>query len=112
MQSLAQMWERKNPKECDHDRGWNGNKKCQTASMSRPKIVQSTDHQYRSSGEQLWMADAEILKCGKSADSGSDDVVRNQEKCSDDGDDLRPVPDAGIDSAAVRVMAADGHVVY
>jgi hypothetical protein len=48
----------------------------------------------------------------KERDSGSDDVIRYKEKCSDDGDDLRPVPDAGIDSASVRVMPADGHVVY
>ena len=79
--------------------------------MLRTKKVQPADEHDCESGPNFRMGQAQILKGRQRTDGGGHDVIRDQQERADDGDDFRPVPDAGIDPAAVRIMFADGHVV-
>src|SRR5438309_8178535 len=57
------------------------------------------------------MRHAEILKGGKRADGRSDQVIGDEQKRADDGYDFAAMPHAGINATAVRIKAADDHVV-
>ena len=51
------------------------------------------------------------MKRGKGADRRRDQVIRDEQKRTDDGDDLRTMTDAGINTTAIRIEPADDDVV-
>ena len=53
----------------------------------------------------------QVLEGGQSADGSGDQVIGDEEKSADDGNDFGTVPDAGINAAAIGIMAADDHVI-
>src|SRR5438093_12857858 len=57
--------------ECSRER----NKKCEPASLFRPKQVEQSDDKDRCCGKFLRMWDTQILECGKSTDRGRHQVI-------------------------------------
>src|ERR1035437_8132094 len=94
----------------DHDGGRHGDKKRQAARMFRTEQVKQPNNQNGQGGELLRMRHAQILKGGKSADGGRDQIVRDQQKGADNGNDFTAMSHAGINSAAIGIKAADHHV--
>ena len=94
-----------------HDGGRYGDQHRKSTRMLRPEKIQRPDHENRCAGKILGMGHSEIEKCGEGADGRRDDIVGNQQKGSDNGDDLGAVTHAGIDTPAIRIVAADGDVV-
>jgi hypothetical protein len=58
------------------------------------------------------MVYTQVLEGRQGADGRRNDVVGNQEKGTDNGKDLGTMPDARVNAAPVRIMAADCHVVH
>src|SRR5438094_3035486 len=57
------------------------------------------------------MRHTKILKGGKRADRRSNQIICDKQKRADDGYDFAAMPHAGINATAVRIKAADDHVV-
>ena len=57
------------------------------------------------------MRNAEVLKPGKRTDRRRDQIIGDKQKSADDGDDLGAMPHARVNAAAIRIKAADDHVV-
>ena len=57
------------------------------------------------------MRNAEVLKPGKRADGRRYQIISDEKKCADDGNDFAAMPHAGINTSPVRIQAADDHVV-
>ena len=53
-----------------------------------PSKIEQADDQDRQRGKFLRMRDAEILKSGKRADRGRDQIIGDEQKRADNGDDL------------------------
>src|SRR5437762_2167670 len=53
----------------------------------------------------------EILKSGKRADGRCYQIIGNEQKRTDDGDDFAPMAHTRVDTAPVRIKPADDHVV-
>src|SRR4029077_10515679 len=84
----------------------------QSSGMFRSKIVQRTNGQDGATSKKSRGRQAKILESGERANCCSNNVVGNQQEGADDGDNLGSVTDTGINTAAVRVVPADGHVVH
>src|SRR5207253_5245029 len=61
--------------------------------------------------ELFRMWNAEVLKPRKRADGRRYQVIRDEKKGADDGDDFGAMPHARVNAAAVGVETADDHVV-
>src|SRR5437660_3732365 len=57
------------------------------------------------------MRNAEILKGGQSADRRRHQIIGDEQKRTDDRDDLAAVTDARVNTTAVGIEAADDHVI-
>src|SRR3954452_2173000 len=57
------------------------------------------------------MRNAEVSKGGERADRGRNQIIRDEQKCADDGNDLAAMSHTRVDAAAVRIEAADDHVI-
>src|SRR5258707_10245906 len=57
------------------------------------------------------MRHTEVSKCGKRADRRRDQIISNQQEGAHNRNHFRAMPDGWINAAAVRVEAADDHVV-
>src|SRR2546430_9412418 len=57
------------------------------------------------------MRNAEILKGGQSADRRRNQVIGDEQKRTDDRDDLAAMTHARVNAAAVGVKTADDHVI-
>ena len=75
------------------------------------KQVQQPDDQNGCSRKFFRMRYAKILKSGQRADGCRDQVIGDEEKGADDGDDFGTMAHAGVNAAPVRVKTADYHVV-
>src|SRR5437773_6989278 len=53
----------------------------------------------------------EILKSGKRADGRCYQIIGNEQKRADDGDDFAPMAHTRVNTAPVRIKPADDHVV-
>src|SRR5256886_2693948 len=87
------------------------NQKRQPASVFRSKKVKQADNQDRCGCEFFRMRHTEVSKCGKRADRRRDQIIGNQQKRAHNRNHFRAMPDGCINAAAVRVEAADDHVV-
>src|SRR5437879_2641757 len=57
------------------------------------------------------MRHAEILKSGKGADRRSHEIIGDEQKRADNGNDFAAMANARVNAAAVRIKTADDHVV-
>src|SRR6266576_1738585 len=98
--------------ERDHDeRGWYRNQKSETAGVFRAEKVEESNDEDSSSSEFFRMRHAEISKGRKSADSCRYQIISNKKKCPDDGDNFGAMAHARVNAAAIRIKAADDHIV-
>jgi len=107
----AEVWQTEESQENDHNNGRDGNQGGETAGMFGPEEVERANDDNSEPCENFRARHAQVLECGQSANSSGHQVIGDKEKCAYDRNDFRAVPDAGVDTAAVRIMAADYHVV-
>ena len=105
------MRQTKEPENNDDDGRWDRNQKSEPAGLLRSEQIERADEQDRHGGEFFGMRHAEICKSGKRADGRRYQIVSDEKERADDGDDLAAVPHARIHAAAVRIKAADDHVI-
>src|SRR5438094_4833744 len=86
-------------------------KKSETAGVFRSKQIEQPNNEDGRGGEFLRMRNTEVLKPGKRADGRRYQIISDEEKGADDGDDFGAMAHARINAAAVRIKAADDHVV-
>ena len=79
----------------------------ETAGVFRSEQIKQTYEEDGRRREFLRMRNAEILKRGKRADRRRNQVIGDEEKRADDGNDLGAMPDAGINAAAIRIKPAN-----
>src|SRR6266566_6161113 len=99
------------PENNDNDGGWHRNQKSEAAGVFRAEEVEESNDEDGSSGEFFRMRHAEVSKGGKSADRGRYQIIGNKKKCPDDGDNFGAMAHARVNAAAIRIEAADDHVV-
>src|SRR6266567_2354713 len=95
----------------DDDGGWHRNQKGETAGMFRSEQIEQPDNEDGRGRELFRMRHTEVLKPGKRADGGCYQIIGNKKKCPDNGDNFGAMADARVDAAAIRIEAADDHVV-
>ena len=95
----------------DDDKRRHGYGDGQAAGVFRPEEVERADSRDGQGCKNLRVRHAQIDERRECAERGGDDVIRDEQKRPDDGNDLRAVPHAGVHAAAVRVVLADEHVV-
>ena len=105
------MRQTKEPQNNDDDGRWDRNQKSEPAGLFRSEQIERADDQNRHGGEFFGMRHAEICKSGKRADGRRYQIIGNEQKRADDRDDLAAMTHARINPAAVRVEAADDHIV-
>src|SRR5678809_357870 len=57
------------------------------------------------------MWNAKILEGGQSADGRRYQIIGDEQKCTDDRNDLAAMAHAGVNTAAVEIETADNHVI-
>src|SRR5438045_9673541 len=98
--------------EHNYDDGrWNRNQEGEPAGLFWSEQVEQTDNQDRHRGEFLGVRNTEILKCGQRADRRRYQIISDEKKCADDGNDFAAMPHAGINTSTVRTHAGDDSVV-
>ena len=112
MPGVAEVRQRKRAQQNHHHHRRHRNEKGQTACVFWPEEIQRADDHNRKPRPVFRMIHAQVRKGGERADSGGDDVIRDQKKRADDGDDFRTMTHAGVHAAAVGVVLADGHVIH
>src|SRR3954470_21522011 len=105
------MREAKQTKDKDNNRGRDGDEEGKTAGVFWSEQVQQTNDENGGSGEFFRMRHTEILKGGERADCRGNEIVRNEQKRAYDRDNFGTMPDAGIDSATVRIEPANDYVI-
>ena len=108
---FADVRQTKEPENNDDYGRWDRNQKGEPAGLFRSEQIERADDQDRHGGEFFGMRHAEICKSGKRADGRRYQIVSDEKECADNGDDLAAVPHARIHAAAVRIKAADDHVI-
>src|SRR6266487_567115 len=99
------------PENNDDDGSWHRNQKSEAAGVFRSEQVEHPDNEDGRGSEFFRMRHAEISEGGKRADGGRYQIIGDEKKGADDGDHVGAMPHARVDAAAVRVEAADDHVV-
>ena len=107
----AEMRETEKSERDDDDHRWNGDEKGEAAGVLRPEQIQQADDEDGRRREFFRMRHAEILKRGKRADRRRDQVIGDEQKRADDGDDFGAMTHAGVNAAAIRIKPADDDVV-
>ncbi len=110
-EGFADVRQAKEPQNNNDDGRWNRNQKSEPAGLFRSEQIEHADDQDRHGGEFFGMRHAEILKSGKRADGRGHQIIGDEQKRADDGDDFAAMPHARINAAAVRIKAADDHVI-
>src|SRR5438094_6105800 len=106
-----EMWQAEEA-ERDHDeRGWYRNQKSETAGVFGSEQIKQADSKNGCCCEFFRMRHAEVSKGGKSADGGRYQIIGNKKKRPHDGDNFGAMAHARVNAAAVRIKAADDHVV-
>ena len=105
------MRETEEPQEHDDDRRRDRHEERQPARMLGAEPVQRADERDGYRRERLRVRHSEVLKRRKRTERRGDDVIRDEQECPDDRNDLRAVPHARVHAAAVGVMVADDDVV-
>ena len=95
----------------DDDRSRNGDEKRETAGVFRSEQIQQADEEDGCRREFFRMRHAEILKGRERADRRGDQVIGDEQKRADDGNDFGAMADAGVNAAAIRIKPADDDVV-
>src|SRR5438046_8430905 len=95
----------------DDDESWHRNQKGKAAGVFRSEQVEQPNNEDGGSSEFFRMRNTEVLKPGKRADGRRYQIISDEEKGADDGDDFGAMAHARINAAAVRIKAADDHVV-
>jgi hypothetical protein len=80
----AEMRETEQSERDDNDQSWNGDEKREPAGMFRAEQIQQADDEDSRGREFFRMRNAEILERGKRADRRSDQIVRDEQKRTDD----------------------------
>src|SRR5205823_5649531 len=99
------------PQNNHDDSGWHRNQKSKPAGVFRAEEVEESNDKDGSSGEFFRMRNAEVSKGRKSADGGRYQIIGNKKKGSDDGDNFGAMAHARVNAAAIRIKAADDHIV-
>src|SRR6266568_6244913 len=79
--------------------------------MSRSENIEQSNDEDCGGRKFFGVWHAEILKCRQSANRRRYQIIGDKEECTDDGNDLAAMTHAGVDTTAVRVQAADHHVI-
>ena len=77
-----------------------------------PKPIQSAYSNNRCCCKRLGVVYAQVLEGRQGAYRRRNNIVSDQEEGADDGKDLRTMPNAGVNSASVWIVATDGYVVH
>jgi hypothetical protein len=88
----------------DNDCGWNGDQERESTCVFGTKVIQSAYSEDRCSCKKLGMVYAQVLEGGQGADRRGNNVVSDQEKGSDDRQDLGTMPDASVNAVPVRIV--------
>src|SRR6266480_300783 len=99
------------PENNDDDSGWHRNQKSKTAGVFRSKQIEQSDSEDGRGSEFFRMRNTEVLKPGERADGRRYQIISDEKKGADDGDDFGAMAHARINAAAVRIKTADDHVV-
>src|SRR6266496_5103392 len=105
------MRQTKKSENNDDDGSWHRNQKSETARVFRSEQIEQPDNENGRGSEFFRMRNAEVLKPRKRADGRRYQIIGDEKKGADDGDDFGTVPHACVNAAAVRVKTADDHVV-
>src|SRR6266480_2439434 len=95
----------------DDDGGWHRNQKGESAGVFRSEEIEQPNNEDGRGSELFRMWNAEVLKPRKRADGRRYQVIRDEKKGADDGDDFGAMAHARVNAAAIRIQAADDHVV-
>src|SRR5207249_7922330 len=90
---------------------WHRDQKSKAASVFWPKQVEQSDNEDGSSGEFFGMRYTKIGEGRERADRGGHQIIGDEQKRADNGDDFAAMAHTGVDAAAIRIEAADNHVV-
>ncbi len=108
---VGQVRQGKGRQEQHHHGRRQRNQEGQPARVAGAEDIEQADDRNRCRRAPFGMREAQIIKSGERTDGRRDNVIGNEKEGADNGNDDGPVAHAGINAAAVRVVAADGHVI-
>src|SRR5438552_17374325 len=105
------VWQTEKPENNDDDSGWYRNQKSETAGVFRSKQIEQPNNEDGRGSEFLRMRNTEVLKPGKRADGRRYQIISDEEKGADGGDEFGARASGRIKAAVRRIEAADDQVV-
>src|SRR5260370_7140039 len=106
---FANVRQSENAEHDDDDRGWHRNQEGETTGMFGPEQVEQSNDENGGSSEFFRMRHAEIGECGKRADGRGYQIIGDEKKCADDGDDFAAMAPPGVNAAAIPIQPAPAH---
>ena len=108
---LAEVRQAEKTQSDHYERGRDRNEKREAAGLFWSEQIEQSDEKDRHRGKFFRMRHAEILKGRKRADRRRHQVIGDEQKRADDGDDLAAMANTGVNAAAVWIKPADDHVI-
>src|SRR2546426_11174561 len=108
---LPHVRQTEKPQNNDDNGSWHRNQKSETAGVFGSEQIEQSNNEDGRGSEFFRMRNAEVLKPRKRADGRRYQIISDKKKGADDGDDFGAMAHARVNAAAVRIKAADDHVV-